>query len=551
MERSNYTLEDLQHGAPTQWVGELFKPLPNVTEFRRVLKQLHEFCQTKDGRKIKGDIRKKLHGFAYDKANRPDGTSYVDVMGTYTAGTHVKDIEDLVKRGKRYKGEQLYAEACVQGLNATLKDMAFVHKDDNNYATRAEALLAIEASSIGSKGPFDGSGEETALQTVDTVLSNAYGEPTIPENLIPALVEGLNRRIREYQRYVNVNFKADFGGYVDYVQQKGLKSTMRGFPFFEAGDKKLTAHKYNASLLMFRKVKGFKFKAEDVRLYAGKMTIDEFIQAVMVHLDQDLKLKMSDWYSLDHSLIVPISRDQGAAFKTKWKDGLLTIFKRGDRKYRLVTPISAFAQAWLIVCTEDIIKVAPKTEGRIGLEDPDTNVKRMNEFIQRAEKLNRVLISTDFSAYDSTLPGWMMQASSSATAKLYDDPVVKDAMHMCGVVACQKIMILPTYKSERGHPYSKYVYENLFWIKGDKSFSISKITEGMKYTGIRKNLKQSKDNFDYVARAFYIYAKYLPSGLIVTNLLGSDNTLLMARHLAPKALSIVRAKKGFYYEGID
>lgn len=531
---------------PEGWIDELGMSLPREREFDEVLTGWREYMRTKPGSRAKGDARAKLNSFTVKNGDVPAGMTNVDVMGTYVVGTVPKNKKDGLRKAKRVLGEEMYASSLVEGTNATLKDMGFKLNDSNDYPTRGSALLAIECDSLSSKGPYDNGSEETAIKTVDTVLTSASKIHAIDDRLLPSLEHALNRRRNEYKRYVTPNLAPEFEHYVNYMQSRGLSNTMRGFPFYSSGKTPLKGHHYDLAYLMFRsKVPGYKFGMEArEKVLKSKPTIDEFIQMVMVHLSSDLGLKLSDWYSLWHSIIIPISRDQGSPFICGTKDGYLTYTgDRKDRKFRLVTPISGFVQAWLIMCSRDLVKVAPMTDGRIGLQDPETNRRRMNDFIRTAAELERIIISTDFSGYDSTLSSQLMNAHSATYATLYDNPVVKDALAMAGVIASQKIMVLPTSTNDEGKPYNLFKHEVMQEVKGNRNFTTRRIAaqlSGKASKSLRKQLKESENSFDYMARAFYVYKGYLPSGLILTNTLGSDCTLTFCRDLVPTYLSLER-----------
>jgi len=498
--------------------------------------KLKEFFKTREGNRIRRDWRSRLRNFAYEQAYKPDGMTDVDVMGTYILGTKPKLRTDLMKRAIRVKGEEMYAKAVVEATNETLKEMGFKHREDNNYPTSEEGFLAIEADSLSSKGPYDNGEEDTAIKTVNAAIENYTTIQALSEDLLPVWTRSLNRRRTEYKRYVNPQFTCDFTQYVDFMRSKGLASKMRGHPFFDRGDKHLKSQYYALTLLMFKHIPNFKFHKIDF-LDIKHYKVDDFIQEVICHLRYDLKLKMSDWFNAFHTVIIPINRDQGSPFKVGWDAGDLKMDgSRKDRKYRLVTPISAFVQAWLIMCADDLIKAAPKTTGRIGLEDPVTNDVRMGRFIKKMEEQNQVLISTDFTGYDTTLPDWAMAGNSAMYSTLYDDEIVKDALAFSSVILTQKNMLLPIDTSPQfDRLYNKMTYTYFNEIKGTASFNLSKIFGSVSSKArIKKTSKQRVlDDGDYRAAMFYFYKGYLPSGVALTNTTGSDCTLQFVRDIVP------------------
>lgn len=525
---------------PQKWFNEDGTAKVEDALFESTITEIRKFFKTDAGKALRGDWRAKMTSFAVKNSYVPDGMTQVDVMGSYVVGTRPSTPKDLLKRSKRVIGEEIYSRGLAAGANKVIEEIGFKHLPTEDYPTRTDALLAIEFDSLSSKGPYDNGEWDTAIKTVDTVLNNSWDYKPIPDYLYPAWEAGLNRRYSEYERKIDRGITLNVSEYCDYMQKKGLARTMRGFPFYASGNSNLRKQHYHTTLLMFRDVAGFKFTARDAESYVGKVTVDQFIQMVLVHLFDELRIPMSAWYNLFHAIIIPISRDQGSPFKHEWKDGKINwTGERKDRKYRLVTPISGFVQAALIMATRSLVAVAPSTDGRIGLQDPHTNVDRMNSFIHLAEELERVLISTDFSAYDSTLPAQLMGSMCAMYSMLFDDPYVQDCLAMAGVVATQKIMILPTAVADRDRPYSHFKNVVLTEIKGDRNFAVRSHLKQIKAQGLRKELKNKEDEFDWLCRAFYICQGYLPSGLILTNTLGSDCTLLMSRELIPAHLESI------------
>lgn len=537
---ANRPLNEFLSRMPAKWFNADGTAKVEDELFASTIEDIRGSFKTDAGRALRGDWRMKLTSFAIRNGYVPEGMSNVDVQGTYVIGTRPNTPQDLMKRSKRVIGEQIYSRGLVAGANKVIEEVGFKHLPTEDYPTRTDALLAIEFDSLSSKGPYDNGSWDTALQTVDTVLNNSWDYKPLPDYLYPAWEAGLNRRYDEYEQKIDRGITLRVSEYCEYMQKRGLARTMRGFPFYSSGNSPLRKQHYHTTLLMFRNVDGFKFTAKDADSFIGKVTVDEFIQMVLAHLFDELHLPMSAWYSLFHAVIIPISRDQGSPFKTEWKDGKLEwTGERKDRKYRLVTPISGFVQATLIMASREIVKAAPSTEGRIGLQDPQHNVDRMNDFIRRSEEAERVLISTDFTAYDSTLPAQLMGSMCAVYSMLHTDPFVSDALAMAGVVATQKIMILPTYTTDRDHPYPHFNNITLPEIKGDRNFALRSNLRQIKGKSLKDEIRAKEQDFDWMARAFYVCQGYLPSGLILTNTLGSDCTLLMSRELVPAHLESV------------
>jgi hypothetical protein len=535
-------LADYLNALPEKYFNDLGQAVDLKEENILMHEGLKEFFKTKEGNRIRRDWRSRLRNFAYEQAYKPDGMTDVDVMGTYILGTKPKLRSDLMKRAKRVQGEEMYAQAVVEATNQVLKEMGFKHREDNNYPTSQEGFLAIEADSLSSKGPYDNGDEDTAIKTVNSAIENYLKIKQLPEELIPVWTQSLNRRRSEYKRYVNPQYTVDFADYVDFMRSKGLATKMRGHPFFDRGDKHLKSQYYALTLLMFEHIPQFKYhhiNYEKVKT----LSIDEFIRDVCVHLRDDLKLKLSDWFNVYHTVIIPINRDQGSPFIVKWVgDELKMNGDRKDRKYRLVTPISAFVQAWLIMCANDLINVAPKTIGRIGLEDPVTNDVRMGRFIKQMEDLDQVIISTDFSGYDTTLPDYLMAGNSAMYSTLYSDETVKDALAFSSVILTQKNMLLPISTTPQfDNMYNEMAFTYFNEIKGTSKYNLNKIFGSLsKKARIKKTSKEKvQEDGDYRAAMFYFYKGYLPSGVALTNTTGSDCTLEMVRDIVPYKMYLI------------
>lgn len=332
--------------------------------------------------------------------------------------------------------------------------------------------------------------------------------------------------------------------YTNMIIQNGLRDTFRGLPFLAAGNSPLQKWQYDLSQFMFNHLSDYPFTDSVAGTYVKKLTVDEFIQEIMVWLYEVKRLKLSDWYHMRQSMIVIISRDQGAPFDIKYDGTKWKIFDRKSRKWRIVTPMPAFVQAWQQVAGLDIIRAAPATEGRIGLQDPATNNRRYADFIERSEQNERVIIPADFSKFDTTIPAWVMNAVSSMYGTLYEDEFVSDALAMVGVVMSQKNLLLPIRNSSRNTAYEKHHYTTAKWIKGDRSFMINDTMKGLKFSNLRSKLKRSKEDFDYRAGVFYIHDTYLTSGHYFTNTMGSDCNHLISRDIQPHLTKAYRILSG-------
>jgi hypothetical protein len=518
---------------PEDWVDENFSVIERSDIFNNVASEFYEYLLTPQGRSSKNDFRGKIFNFVEKNGNIAAGRTNVNVMGNYILGTPPDKNTDVVARMRRIAGEQMYASACCEAFNQYAKDTGFKHRTDEDYTSRKDALMALEADSIAGKGPYDNATPYTAINTVDTVLSNAAQTGLLPEEYHYTLQEGLNQRYEEYSRYTHRSYDFKASDYCEHMRKHGLKSTMRGFPFFAAGNSKMKEYWYDLTKWMFRNTP---VRIAEIK-WKGR-TVDEFIQDVLVDIEE-LNLEPDEWFGLEQTIIIPISRNQGSAFKTKWKgDKIVLTGERKDMKYRIVTPIAAFVQALSILACDDLVRNAKYTEGRIGMQDPDTNKRRMNEFIQSSANNDLPLISTDFTAYDSTLMTQLMCAEASMYAELYDSVRVKRGFVIAGLSLANKLMLLPVSISEVDKPYNKFHHFLMKNIKGVKSFNDKKIKKQLMWNHPDTANEKVSERYDFKAVLFYIFRSYLPSGHILTNTTGSDCTLLLSRNLVPAKLEI-------------
>jgi len=545
------SLQQIQSLYPSEWVNQSGDSIDHGDEAAQVVESLGDFLVSRSGKKITSELRRQLRNF-YNGGNKQAGMTFVDVQGTYTCGVAPKSNEDVVARSKRVVGEEIYAQGLGYGTNETLKDIGFVANSDEDYPSRAESMIALELDSIGKKGPYDNGSPEAAIKTCDAILTSVSTIEQSDRQFDAVRLAYIQQRYDEYKGYVNSRFKIDFDSLIPYLQKKHIHNTFRGLPFLCAGNAPLKREHADMTLWMWRRVPGFKYSQDRVnQMLKSGATCDEFVIDVLKYVTYELKLKFSQWYSLEQSLLSGISRDQGSPFKFKMKDGQLKFAdERGELKYRFVIPISAFVQMFLIACSIDLIDVAPKTAGRIGLQEPSINVQRMNDFIDEAARLENVLISTDYTSYDSTLPAWMMNDQAVVYALLYEDEIVKDAMSMVGVCISQKLVFMTTSADTAGKPYGNFKNWLMRNIKGDSSYAnkrwLSQLT-GKRNKSIRGKIDEANTKLDYVCRLFYIYQGWLISGVVFTNTIGSDCSQELARYLIPAAAVSLKLIPSFSY----
>jgi hypothetical protein len=520
---------------PKDWFDENYVPISHADDFQKVARKWEEAFKTKEGRLLKSDFRGKIFNFVERNGYIAEGRTNVNIMGTYLVGTAPNYNQQIRERAVRTLGEQLYASALVDAFNSYAQETGFKHAEDDNYSSREDALMAIEADSLGSKGPYDNGAEDQALQTVSTVLASHLGSKQVEPGDYPVLDQALQARFDEYARYVDKQYHARAAMYVEHMKNRGLSRTMRGFPFMMSGDKTMDKRWIFAINLMFDHLPFVMIPKEDVK-HILTLTIDQTIEWCLNKLDVN-GITVEQWYTLDHAFIIPISRNQGSPFKVKWKDGKLVLTgERKDMKYRLVTPMSAFVQARCILAVDSLVRNAKYTTGRIGLQDPNTNVVKMNDFIRESHEALKVLISTDFTAYDSTLAAQQMAAHCNMYSYLFDDEWVKDGMRCAALSLCHKIMLLPCYLSDKDQPYANFDRYFMRSIKGIASFSNAKAGKGSPFTNKARDEMKRTERFDFCVWAFYVYKGYLPSGHILTNATGSDCTLCMSRYLVPSKM---------------
>lgn len=554
-----------------------FRPVDRSDDVKALFAELHELGKTdRMFKKLFESLRLQLYRFTVTTAQKPNGSSYTNVMGCNIIGNSYADLHSLTKKpkimAKRYTQQELYAKACLYGLNKYIADKSFTHTPDENYEDFDQACLAMEVEASSKKGPFDGGDEFVALNTIhDLLAGGANVQELDPEVLNYFKEHALKRTMDELADYVDRGFKYAPEHYVDRLVDKKISKTYRGFPFQSTGNVTLnyqqayitrwmfagflddwlpdSEKKFNSFVERRLKVWLARYSAETHpdgsvayrdskgRYVTDKYTIDRFIQDVLCEL-KDRNIYATQWItaSMKHTFVCPISRHQGSPWSVKWsRKGELVLGDQKDPKYRAVIPCSGFAQAMLIVATMDLIDNVPKTPCRIGLQDPATNVSRMNEFIRNAnEVLLSVLVSTDFTAYDTRLLSQLMIGNTVGYSTIYDDPWIKDAMIAAGFILSQKIAIFPTPVNSEDQVYNAYLNEQFNEIKGSKVSeylrSSRSLNDGKQKT---KLLSQLTSQFDYRCTMFYLYKTWLISGIVLTNTIGSHCTAELGRDLCP------------------
>jgi len=485
-------------------------------EFGKVMQDYEALVRDKRMKNLRNDLRAKIRSFV-SNGDLPFGMSNVDIMGSYIIGDKPKKTTDLNKRSARLRGQELYVESLVHGFNELIKEKGFNFDPNNDYDTPEDAYFAIEADSMSAKGPYDNGSEVQAIETVNANLQGVMDIKLWDVGMHVHINSYFKSRLLQIQGHIHKDHKMDFDGYVEYMQSRGLKDTMRGWPFYASGSDIIREHQFDTSKWMFEGIDIVFPKFEEV----SELTIDEFISRILKLLNQ-AGIKSSVWFNLRHTFIIPISRNQGSAWKIEIDGNELTLNgDRKDMKYRLVTPISAFVQAYCILGLRDFVTNIVKTTGRIGLESPAINDARMNQFITDAKVMEQILISTDYTAYDSHVKAQELAFSCALGIALYDDEWVQDAFSCAASSLTHKIMILPTSINDPEGIYENFTYRNMDYVKGDKNYEAK-----MNLTAMGIDVKFVEEGPDYRARAFYIYTGYLPSGHIYTNSGGSEVTLL-------------------------
>jgi hypothetical protein len=186
--------------------------------------------------------------------------------------------------------------------------------------------------------------------------------------------------------------------------------------------------------------------------------------------------------------------------------------------------MTAFAQAYCMMGMRNFVTNIVSTRGRIGLETPAINDARSNDFLRLAQALSQVIHSTDYTAFDSTVTGQELAFSCALGIDIYEDEWVKDSFVAAATSLVHKIMILPSMITDEEHIYEQFSKRELDYIKGDKYYAAKQNLTNM-------DLREDAipDEFDYRARAFYIWSGYLPSGHYYTNSGGSEVTLLSGK----------------------
>lgn len=522
------------------------------------------FLKTPAGRNVRTEIKKRLFNFTIKNADREAGTSHVNIAGVNMVGPAPRNQNsgniDVVTR--RMIGEEIIADVFWDTWNDILSESSFKYREDNNYESLEDTEMAIWLEAGGSKGPYDGSGVETGVRTICSVLESSAGEGRISDEYMPALELAMNRHYAEIKEKANENEKYEPDKYVEYMFHKQLSNTLRGCGYLSAGNKVVTEwqHEWVSWMLSLTTTfakDGFtyvdlkkrwvkehpktedpglrtRFGAPDTRKF---YTVDDHIQMVLVWL-REHGYKFSEWYHPMMNIIVPINRDQGAGYKLAFdfKKYHVSHKERSERKYRPVCPVGALPQACLIMATRDLISVTPSTAGRIGLETPSVNAQRTSQFILDAIDNNRIIVPTDFSTYDMKLLMQLCITLGFAEAMCYTDPEVRNIISMQGVVVSQKLCLFPVKMRDREMEkiYRMHKSWDTRMIKGDPRYNIETSLAGINNKQARKQVRDKYEGkFDYSSRLFYIFQKYLISGVIVTNSLGSACSNAMARDLVP------------------
>jgi hypothetical protein len=559
----HYTKEDYERVRPKRWIEEDLKPVDTTKLAEADIESCSTWWKSRIGHKMVIQIKDKIDTLVRRSGNKPEGSTNVNPMGINIIGPNPKDVrrDDLLTR--RAIGEDYNEQAVIEALNATSQEIGFVKREDNDYPTQDLAMFAVECDSISSKGPFDGGNIETALSVGQDILEKACGDAEIPEDVKPVIYAAMDRMSNDFAQVVDPKFKFEPSHYVDHMLSRGLSNTMRGYPFIAAGDSLLKDYQFEATKQLFANVQKLTIHKQTHSQWLAKhmrkkavfktnqlgqqeltevdwYSVDMFIEDVICELFA-LGLKLSDWFSPKHNIIINVSRNQGAGWKVKYKKGKFVMDERKAFKFRYVCPAGAFIQAWSIVASIDLILKAPATEGRIGLQTPELNDKRFDEFLTRTEQRNKFIVSTDFSSYDTTLPTWMMNMQALSWAVLYEDEYVRDALSMAGILCGTKFMIMPTWANmSRNYGMKNAKYWNAIFIKGDARYIANNTSAGIKNKKLKKDIEALGDKFDYQVRIVYMYQKYLISGIIYTNTIGSCCTLTMGRTFVPYLLHKMR-----------
>jgi hypothetical protein len=518
-------IEQISQLLDPRYFDEKGNPLNMSSEFEDAMNWFEGTARKRLFRENRDMIRGKMQAFVAG-ADMPEGYTNVNVMGNYVVGNQPKNKYNKAALSKRAVGEAIYSRSLAQAFDEVLKEMSFTIREDNNYETPEQAFLAVEADSISKKGPYDGGTQDAGLKQVSTVLEGALSFKAMPEEDDAPYGEYLLSRREELAGYVDSSHPTQPSDWVERQSSHGLKATMRGFPFMAAGNSKMKRLWYELSKEMFFNTEIKWAEYEHYKNY----TVDEFIQWTLKWL-KDNDVKSTEWFNLRHAIIVIISRNQGAAFKIDVQDDFKWLGERKDFKWRIIAPVSAFVQAYSTLGASDLLKKIMATPGRIGLQTPSENKRRFNEFLQDAQTFEQILISSDFSAYDSTLSSRKMALNCGSFATLYEDEWTKDAMSLAATTLAHKIMIMPTYVDDDDGLYANFTHRDLDVFKGNKFHAISK-ARNLLSVHVRKQVEDAEKN-DYRIRAFYFYKSYLPSGHILTNLVGSEVTISYGAFFVP------------------
>lgn len=510
---------------------------PRTEEFEQFSKSYLKFISIPEGKGHAGDLRRLTRSFIRNGSNRPAGDTNVTTQGLSLLGDRPKTTHQTAVLTFREIATQAFNEASINALKDISDQRGHTTNSDYSFSSMAEASFQVELEEAGKKGPYDNSTPSTATQAINNILDNASEYAPLEDWAYEVLDVYFDELAAEYKEHMTESLSEDLSGYADMIAKSGLKSTMRGAPYFAPGNSKISLHHIVTAKFMFNKSKHMQDWFDDNRNLTMKnesgeevpITVDDHIQMVLNQL-QTLDNLVEVMTSLNQLIQSTISRDQGSPYDAPVElDKIQWTYERKARKYRAVVPAAAYVQAIISVVLKPLVNAAPKLSHRIGLQSPDINDRRMNQYIRESYLSEFVLLSTDYSAYDTRLMTPLLALQTAAYKRVTDNQKVHDVIDIATVAMTQKMAVLPTQVNSKDTSFSKFPHIPLHRIKGDGRVNLLKYSRMTSDDRIKEKLKQEADESDdYMVQLFHIYKGWLISGIILTNTTGSDITKALA-----------------------
>lgn len=275
-------------------------------------KELAKLLSSKDGYSLNGNFRSKLTQFIAVDGAKKQGETAVNLQGVYLIGAvpnkkETNDSKAVKIRLKRFQGCYNYAKSIIYGVNDALKARGFVFNKDKRYDTTSEAILAMHADSLQSKGPYDNRTSRTAFDVEEKALTAAYTEYRMTLNDLEFLTHQFDAEYKpHYIKHITKSKTFDAHGFGRIMATKGLQNTYRGWPYLSAGSSYISLGSHAAVKWIFGHIKGFldyypsnysafiakrQIKLPEVK-YKGEVCLTPQALAIRKHLLQKYQSKL-------------------------------------------------------------------------------------------------------------------------------------------------------------------------------------------------------------------------------------------------------------------